>query len=177
MPFKRNPIKAEKINSLARALAGMPRLAWDNAAHSLLERTLDDSANRRTLLPEAFLAADELLRVASRIMKGLQVNQAALGRNLSRYGPFAATERVLMALGKAGADRQEMHERLREHALVAWGAVQDGKPNPLAEDVARDPELRRYVPEGELRALMDASRYLGDAPGRARALADSLRSL
>ena len=74
MPFKRNPISAEKINSLARSLARLPRLAWDNAAHSLLERTLDDSANRRTLLPEAFLIADELLRTASRIVNGLVVN-------------------------------------------------------------------------------------------------------
>jgi adenylosuccinate lyase len=65
MPFKRNPINAEKIDSLGRALAQMPRLAWDNAAHSLLERTLDDSANRRSLLPEAFLISDELLKVAS----------------------------------------------------------------------------------------------------------------
>ena len=67
MPFKRNPINAEKIDSLGAALAQAPRLAWDNAAHSLLERTLDDSANRRTLLPEAFLAADELLRTATRL--------------------------------------------------------------------------------------------------------------
>ena len=118
MPFKRNPINAEKINSLARLLAQMPRLAWDNAAHSLLERTLDNSANRRTLLPEAFLICDELLRTALKIIEGLQVDEAALARNLAHYGPFAAVERVLMALGKAGADRQAMHERLRQHALV-----------------------------------------------------------
>ena len=83
MPFKRNPVNSEKIDSLARSLAGMPRLAWDNAAHMLLERTLDDSANRRTLLPEAFLTADELLRTASRIVDGLVVNADALSRNLA----------------------------------------------------------------------------------------------
>ncbi len=79
MPFKRNPINAEKINSLARQLAQAPRLAWDNAAHSLLERTLDDSANRRSLLPEAFLIADELLGTTQRIVAGLQVNPARSG--------------------------------------------------------------------------------------------------
>ena len=76
MPFKRNPINAEKINSLARLLAQMPRIAWDNAANSLLERTLDDSANRRTILPEAFLICDELLITAKRILSGLQVNES-----------------------------------------------------------------------------------------------------
>ncbi|MBN1145929.1 MAG: adenylosuccinate lyase [Anaerolineales bacterium] len=176
MPFKRNPVNAEKIDSLARLLAGMPRLAWDNAAHSLLERTLDDSANRRSLLPEAFLAADELLRTAIHILKGLQVNRAALARNLSIYGPFAASERVLMALVKAGANRQAMHERLREHALAAWGAVQAGEANPLAGRIAGDPELQRFLPEGELRALLDASRHLGDAPERARAMAEEIRA-
>jgi adenylosuccinate lyase len=175
MPFKHNPVKAEEVDSLGRALAQMPRLAWDNAAHSLLERTLDDSANRRTLLPEAFLIADELLRVVRNIVEGLQVNHAALERNLAAYGPFAATERVLMALVKAGADRQAMHERLREHANHAWQAIQTGQSNPLAEDLARDVELLRFVPADELRALMDASHYLGDAPQRARDLAEKIR--
>ncbi len=175
MPFKRNPISAEKIDSLARLLAQMPRLAWDNAAHSLLERTLDDSANRRVLLPEAFLISDELLRVSRRILSGLVVNQAAMQRNLAVYGPFAATERVLMALGKAGADRQAMHERLRQHALSAWEAVQAGQPNPLADLVAGDETIQSYLPGEEIRRLMDASHHLGDAPQRARALAAQAR--
>jgi len=175
MPFKHNPIKAEKVDSLGRALAQMPRLAWDNAAHSLLERTLDDSANRRTMLPEAFLIADELLRVVHRIVQGLQVNLVALERNLSAYGPFAATERVLMALAMAGADRQVMHERLREHANRAWQATQAGQPNPLAENLSQDAELLRFIPEEELYALMDASRYLGDAPQRAREMVEEIR--
>jgi adenylosuccinate lyase len=175
MPFKRNPIDAEKIDSLARALAQTPRLAWDNAAHSLLERTLDDSANRRTLLPEAFLMADELLRVAIRIVKGLQVDESALERNLSTYGPFAASERVLMALGRAGADRQAMHERLRQHAMAAWTAIQEGEPNPLADLICRDAVFREYLKEGELRNLMQASGYVGLAPERARKLAEEIR--
>jgi len=177
MPFKRNPINAEKIDSLARSLAGMPRLAWDNAAHSLLERTLDDSANRRTLLPEAFLTADELLRTATRIVDGLVVNADALRRNLALYGPFAASERVLMALVKSGADRQAMHEKLRLHAMEAWSVVQAGQPNPLADRLAADPDLRQYLPETELCRLMDASQYVGDAPQRARSLAARIRKL
>jgi adenylosuccinate lyase len=175
MPFKRNPISAEKINSLARQLAGLPRLAWDNAAHSLLERTLDDSANRRTLLPEAFLIVDELLGTARRLLSGLSIDEAAMARNLAEYGPFAAVERVLAALGKAGADRQEMHERLRQHAMNAWEAVRTGAPNPLAELIPADPRLQAYLPEPELKALMDASHYVGDAPRRARLLAGEIR--
>jgi adenylosuccinate lyase len=175
MPFKRNPINAEKIDSLARYLAQMPRLAWDNAAHSLLERTLDDSANRRTMLPESFLIADELSRVAKRIFRGLQVNQAALTKNLSIYGPFAATERVLMALSRAGADRQSMHERLRQHALEAWDAVQEGHPNPLMESISTDAVFLSYLSEPEIGDLMDASGHLGNAPERARQFAMTLR--
>lgn len=174
MPFKRNPINAEKINSLGRLLAQLPRLAWDNAAHSLLERTLDDSANRRTLLPESFLIADEMLLTMEKIVAGLRVDEVAIQRNLANYGPFAAVERVLMALGKAGADRQEMHERLREHALAAWSAVQAGLPNPLAERISADPALLEYLPAGRLADYMEAAGYLGDAPQRARLFAQSL---
>jgi adenylosuccinate lyase len=175
MPFKRNPINAEKIDSLARALAQMPRLAWDNAAHSLLERTLDDSANRRSLLPEAFLSADELTRVADRILSGLQVKEDTIRHNLNIYAPFAAVERILMALGKAGADRQAMHERLRLHSMKAWEAVQARMPNPLAHLLAQDQEIGHYLGEGEIAGLMDATHHLGDAPNRARKLAAAIR--
>jgi len=175
MPFKRNPINAEKIDSLARLLAQMPRTAWDNAAHSLLERTLDDSANRRTLLPEAFLICDELLGTTHRILWGMQVNEYAIKRNLETYAPFAGVERLLMALGKAGADRQVMHEFLREHSLAAWSAVQSGSPNPLMDLVSHDPEITHYLTEDDLRRLMDVSHYLGDAPHRAQQMADSIR--
>jgi adenylosuccinate lyase len=177
MPFKRNPINAEKIDSLARLLAQAPRLAWDNAAHSLLERTLDDSANRRTLLPESFLAADELLRVSLRLVKGMVVDKAAIARNLATYGPFAAIERVLMALGKAGADRQAMHERLREHAMAAWSAIREGQPNPLPDELARDPQLLGYLSLDQLAELMHVDLYVGDAPQRARELAGRLRQI
>lgn len=176
MPFKRNPINAEKINSLARALAQMPRIAWDNAAHSLLERTLDDSANRRTLLPEAFLITDELLTVSTRILKGLKVDQAALARNLAIYGPFAATERVLMVMVKRGADRQMIHEHLRQLSMTAWGRIGQGEDNPLSELMAGDREVLRYLDRGEIRAFMDIEGHLGDAPRRARAFAEKVRA-
>jgi adenylosuccinate lyase len=176
MPFKRNPIQAEKIDSLARWLAQMPRLAWDNAANSLLERTLDDSANRRTLLPEAFLICDELLRTSKRILNGLIVNEKSIQRNLQVNAPFAAVERVLMALVKAGADRQVMHEHLREHSLAAWAAIQSGKPNPLVEFISQDPEIVRFLPVDDLFRLMNINHYLGDAPQRARQMAETIRN-
>lgn len=175
MPFKRNPINAEKINSLARLLAQMPPVAWNNAAHNLLERTLDDSANRRTLLPEAFLISDELLRTATRIIKGLKVNEASINRNLAMYAPFASTERVLMALVKAGADRQEMHERLREHAMAAWQQVQQNQPNPLQALIANDTEINQILPAAQLQALMQVEGYVGSASQRARVMAQQIR--
>ena len=177
MPFKRNPIRSEKINSLARYLASLPRIAWDNAAHSLLERTLDDSANRRILLPEACLAADELLRTANSIFSNLGVDESAIARNLATYGPFAATERVLMALVKAGADRQEMHARIRSHALKAWETLNRGGENPLADDLCQDTELTKFLKEQEIRALMVARNHVGDAPERARELAKTIQEI
>lgn len=175
MPFKRNPINAENLDSLGRFAAGLPRIAWDNAAHSLLERTLDDSANRRIIIPQAFLAVDEMLRRAVRIVRGLQVDEAAVAANLARYGAFAATERVLMALGRAGADRQAMHERIRQHSLAAWEAVRSGEENPLAKRLAADPVITAYLSAEEIRRRMDASGYVGTAPARARALAAVIR--
>jgi adenylosuccinate lyase len=175
MPFKRNPIQAEKIDSLARALAQMPRLAWDNAANSLLERTLDDSANRRSLLAEAFLISDELLIVSNRILAGLRVDEHAIARNLAAYGPFAAEERLLMALVKAGADRQEMHEVLRSHALKAWQAIQRGDENPLVDSLCRDERVLGYLSVNEAQGLMSTRGYTGDAARRARDLAREIK--
>jgi adenylosuccinate lyase len=177
MPFKRNPIRAEKINSLARYLAGMPRLAWDNAAHSLLERTLDDSANRRILLAESFLATDELLRTAASIIAKLRIDEKAIAHNMALYGPFAASERVLMKLVKSGADRQEMHERIRMNAMRAWEVIRQGEENPLVSLLCQDVEINEYLPEREIRALMDANSHVGDAPARARQIAKGLLNI
>jgi len=169
MPFKRNPVTAEKVCALGRYLAALPRVAWDNAAHSLLERTLDDSANRRLILPDAFLVADEMLRGGRRIVKGLVVRERAVARNLVTYGIFAATERLLMALARAGADRQAMHARIRDHSMAAWAKVEASEPNPLADLLSNDDEITCYLSPYEIRLLLDASGHIGDAPQRARA--------
>jgi adenylosuccinate lyase len=155
----------------------MPTVAWHNAANSLLERTLDDSANRRSLLPESFLIVDELLITARRILKGLKINQEAIRRNLDIYAPFAATERVLMAAAGRGADRQEMHERLRTHAMAAWQEVQAGKPNPLLALLAADEWITAYLPTAELLALGNVDSYTGIAPQRAREMAARIRAI
>jgi len=175
MPFKRNPVNAENMDSLARYVAALARVAWDNAAHSLLERTLDDSANRRLILPDAFLASDELLCRAHRVLRGLNIHDEAITRNMDTYGTFAATERLLMELARTGADRQAMHEVIRRHAMAAWGDVQQGEPNPLADRLATDPEVLRYLPAGRVRALLDATTYVGDAPERARQMVAAIR--
>ena len=172
MPFKRNPINAENINSLTRLLAAMPRVAWDNAAHSYLERTLDDSANRRVVLPEAFLIADETLRRATRILAGLQVDVAAADRLLADYGTFAATERVLMELAKRGGDRQLLHEVIRTNTLAAWAELRAGRANPLVERMTSDPRLLALAPAGTIANWLDARDYTGDAAPRARQMAD-----
>jgi len=174
MPFKRNPIQSEKIGSLARVLAQMPRTAWDNASNSILERTLDDSANRRIILPEAFLVTDELLSVATRLITKMQINLNAINNTLNIYAPFAATEHILMALAKAGADRQEMHAVLRQHALTAWQAVQTGMPNPLKDLICQDAMITSYIPAVTLVGLLDITRHTGDAPQRARKFAQTI---
>lgn len=175
MPFKRNPILAEKVNSLARSLALMPQVAWGNAAFSLLERTLDDSANRRSLLPESFLIAEEMLITTRRIMKGLRFDKTAIQRNLSSYAPFAATERVLMALVKQGADRQAMHERLRGHSLAAWQAVRNGQENPLLKLLCEDEQISAVLGSDQIKQLMNVEAYLGIARQQARRMAHQIR--
>ncbi|HVN56219.1 MAG TPA: adenylosuccinate lyase [Anaerolineaceae bacterium] len=175
MPFKRNPMRAEKIDSLARSLAQMPRTAWDNAANSLLERTLDDSANRRTILPETFLIVDELLTTSQILVEGLKVDSKALERNLTNYGSFAATEKIMVAAVKAGADRQEMHAHLRDLSLQAWDAMRSGKENSLADLLINDPVLRQYLDADTIHKLLDPAGHVGLAGPRARKLAAEIR--
>jgi adenylosuccinate lyase len=174
MPFKRNPVNAENMDSLGRYVAALARVAWDNAAHCLLERTLDDLANRRLILPGAFLADDELLCRAHRVLRGLCIHDEAIARNLAAYGPFAATEPLLMELARAGADRQAMHELIRAHAMAAWQAVWAGEPNPLADRLSADPEVLRYLPADRVRGCLDVAGYVGDAPERARQMARAI---
>jgi len=176
MPFKRNPIDAENIDSLARLLAALPRVAWDNAAHSLLERTLDDSANRRTVMPESFLISDELLKRAFRLIDGLRIDRGASEKLMSTYGPFAATERLMMEAVKRGGDRQVLHEVIREHALSSWAALRAGEDNPLEDCLSKDPTLLGLMTEEEVRAHLKADDYVGDAPARARAVANAINN-
>ncbi|MGD2156349.1 MAG: adenylosuccinate lyase [Anaerolineales bacterium] len=176
MPFKRNPIKAEKLNSLARLLAQYPRVAWDNAAHSLLERTLDDSANRRSIIPEAFLITTEILNTFYDIISKLEVNQEAINRNLKSYWPFAATERLLQVISKAGADRHKMLKLLRNHALKAWSIVEAGQPNPLIEMLCGDDNVTEYISAKEIKKIMEAEGYLGYAAEKAREFAKEVNA-
>jgi len=176
MPFKRNPIRAERINSLARILAHAPLIAWENAAHSLLERTLDDSANRRSLLPEAFLAADELLHLTFSILQGLEIDTRAIERNLESHLPFAAIEPLLMALTQAGADRQQMHEHLRDLSIQAWQSLQSGQPNPLPDLLLQDSTIARFLSSDDIMQCLSESReHLGASARWARALARTVR--
>jgi len=169
MPFKKNPINAEKIGSLARLLAQLPNVDMENMAHSYLERTLDDSANRRLVVPEAFLLADEILLTAAKLITGLVVNERRVAAQLATYAPFAATEALIIEAVKCGADRQEMHELLREVALAAWPAPEPG--TKMVELLEVNKALARYIPAPRLAELLDVRTHVGDAPQRAKALA------
>jgi adenylosuccinate lyase len=175
MPFKRNPIEAEKICSLARAVSAAPLTAWNNYANSLLERTLDDSANRRTLFPETFLSLDEIVMALVKIMDGLKVNKTRMQGNLEKFGPFAAVERVLLAAVKKGADRQEMHEVLRQLSMAAWQALEQGEANPLARLVSQDERVTRWVAQADLSQLFAVEAYTGIAASRAHEMAQKIR--
>ena len=176
MPFKRNPVNAENMDSLARLLAHLPAVLWDNAAHMLLERTLDDSANRRVVLAEAFLAADELLRRATRIVRGLSFNTARISQNLTTYGVFAATERVLMEVVRRGGDRQKAHEVIRRHSMAAWEAIQRGQANPLVDSLSEDAYLNRWLSADEIRSLLRVEEHIGDVTQRAMEMARVART-
>ena len=102
--------------------------------------------------------------------------EAAAAANLEKYGPFAATERVMMALVRAGGDRQRAHERLRDHSLKAWAAIKAGRPNPLGASLAGDPDFLVYLQPARLRELMDARAYVGTAVERAAAMAETIRA-
>ena len=108
-------------------------------------------------------------------MTGLEVDEASCATHLSIWGPFAATERVLTALVRTGADRQEMHERLRRHSMSAWDTIQAGKSNPLHDLLMTDTTILRFIQPARIQELLDASAYVGLASERARDLAAQLR--
>jgi adenylosuccinate lyase len=177
MPFKRNPIMCERIDSLARLLPAYADVAWQNAATNYLERTLDDSANRRAILPEALLCTDEIVAIAARVVKGLRVDTARIAQNLRTYGPFAGTESVLMEAVRAGGNRQDLHEVLRSAAMESWSSIAQGKTNPLGQLLTEEHELTSRIDPAEIRRMLDPGKHIGTAPQRARALADNIMSL
>jgi adenylosuccinate lyase len=175
MPFKRNPVMAERIDSLARLLPAYADVAWQNAATNLLERTIDDSANRRTILPEALLCTDEIVSLATKIVEGLRVDERRIAENLRTYGPFAGTEAVLMEAAKRGGNRQELHEAIRESSMRAYAALAEGGLNPLATLLADDDRITHLVEPAEVREWLDPTAHVGDAPERARRLCRRIR--
>lgn len=175
MPFKKNPVKSEQICSLARLVMNLSKTSGENAANSLLERTLDDSANRRVYMPEMFLGVDEILNSATKIVSGLIVNEAKIQENLERYAPFAATEEVIIEAVKNGADRQEMHEILREISMEAWSLVSVGEENPILDLLIKREEIVKYIGKEKLEKIIDPENHLGTAPKRAREFLSQLK--
>ncbi len=163
MPFKKNPVTAERMCSLARVVSVMPLVAFMNASNSILERTLDDSAARRVAIPEAFLAVDECLAIYERLMRGLRLYPAMIRKNLERFGAFAGTEAVMMELAEKGEDRQAVHELIRVKSFKAWEAVMKGDPNPLERLLAEDKVVSSKLTKKQLRLLLDPSTHTGGA--------------
>jgi adenylosuccinate lyase len=142
MPYKRNPMKCERICGLTRFVMNLVGNAYDTAATQWLERTLDDSSNRRLSLPEAFLALDGALDLMHTVASGLVVNEAMVRKNLMLELPFMATENILMEAVKAGGDRQDLHEKIRVHSQAAGHRVkQEGLDNDLIDRLRADPDF------------------------------------
>ncbi len=139
MPYKRNPMRAERMCGLGRFVMGLAVTAGQTAATQWLERTLDDSAPRRLVLPQAFLATDAQLVLFSNIAGGLVVLPGGVRKNLEAHLPFLASEKILMAGTQAGGDRQALHEALRVHSHAATAKIRDGEANDLADRLASDP--------------------------------------
>ncbi|MDG7009680.1 MAG: adenylosuccinate lyase [Nitrososphaerota archaeon] len=166
MPFKRNPVLAERMCSLARFVSVLPQVAFANAASSILERTLDDSASRRIAIPEAFLAIDECLTIYLKLVSEMVVHPAMIRRNLEAYGPFSGTEAVLMRLARQGGDRQRLHELIRKKSQMAWDEVLKGRPNPIERLLSEDRAVSSRLAPSEVHALMDPKKYTGLAESR-----------
>ncbi|MFW6157962.1 MAG: adenylosuccinate lyase [Planctomycetota bacterium] len=165
MAYKRNPMRSERICALARFVITVAQNAPITAATQWLERTLDDSANRRLALAESFLAADAILNLCLNVTDGLVVNAAPIARRLRAHLPFMATEEVLMAAVQAGGDRQELHERIRVHSQAAVKAVkEEGKPNDLLDRLAADPAFEPV--HDMLDGLTNPKRFVGRAPAQ-----------
>jgi len=159
MPYKRNPMRCERICSLSRYLMADAANAPMTASVQWLERTLDDSANRRIALPEGFLCADAVLRLCQNVTNGLHVNKKIVDRTIREYLPFLATENIMMEAVKRGGDRQELHERIRQHSMAATARMKEGERCDLLDRLAADPAFG--MTRAELDAVMDPALYTG----------------
>ena len=163
MAYKRNPMRCERICSLSRYLMADAANAPMTASVQWLERTLDDSANRRISLPEGFLCADAVLRLCQNVTNGLHVNEKIVDRTIREYLPFLATENIMMEAVTRGGDRQELHERIRVLSQEAGRNVKDlGLSNNLIDLMAEDPAIG--MSREELTAHQEPERYIGRCP-------------
>ena len=169
MPYKRNPMRCERICSLARYVmvdAGNPAVT---AASQWFERTLDDSANKRLSVPEAFLAVDAILNIYANVAEGLVVHEKVIEKHVLEELPFMASENIMMDAVKRGGDRQELHERIRVLSQQAGANVKDrGEANNLIDLIAADPAFSR-LKESEICAHLEPSRYIGRCPEQVEA--------
>lgn len=162
MAYKRNPMRSERIASLARYVIVDALNPAITSATQWFERTLDDSANKRLSVPEGFLAIDGILDLCLNVVDGLVVYPKVIEKHLMAELPFMATENIMMDAVKAGGDRQELHERIRELSMEAGRTVKvEGKDNDLLERIAADPAFNLTIEE--LRKSMEPSRYVGRA--------------
>ena len=161
MAYKRNPMRAERMCGLARFAMSLASSGDATAATQWLERSLDDSANRRLTLPQSCLAIDAALTIYRNVAAGLVVYPRVVASNLAAELPFMATEEILMAGVRAGGDRQDLHERVRVHSLAAAREVKEqGRPNDLLDRLKTDPAFAAI----DLSAALDANRFVGRAP-------------
>lgn len=166
MPYKRNPMLCERATGLARFLLSLASSPAMTHAAQMFERTLDDSSNKRLVVPQAFLTADALAVLLYNICNGLVVYPATIAARIEAELPFIASEDILMAAAARGGDRQALHERIREHAQAAGEQIKrHGRPNDLIERLKKDPTFA----DVDLRSMLDARRYVGLAPQQTRA--------
>jgi len=169
MPYKRNPMRSERICALARHLMALPANALHTHANQWLERTLDDSANRRITLAEGFLTADAVLMTLQNVTEGLVVNKAVVDKRIQEELPFMATENVIMAMVRSGGDRQECHEKIRVLSHEVGRNVKNGLSNDLVERIQKDSYFSPIADQlkggtADRGGLFDPSTFIGRAP-------------